>query len=1464
MPCAGEGESEGIGQFFRQGDGSFLQRIFTLLLLALVGSSAPTVLHAQDGLCAVVSIQIQQKVSLERQAFTAELDINNGLTTSSITNVGVNVVFTDASGAPVVATTDPNSASASFFLRQDSLSGINATDGSGIVGPSTNAVMRWLIIPAPGSGGTNPNGALYWVGATLTYTLDGQTQTVNVNPASITVVPQPSLQLDYFLPNDVYGDDPFTAPVEPSIPFTLGVRVTNSGAGTAHSLTIASAQPKIIDNQQGLLIGFQLIDSYVDNQPTANTLLLNFGDIGPQQARIGRWDMETTLSGQFVDFSATFTHADSLGGALTSLITGVNTHTLIHDVLVDLPGRDDVRDFLARDGDVARVYESDNVDDDVVDASASATINSTSISFQPVSGLAYVQGPDPFAGQLASIATTRSDGKVLPASNVWFSKTRDQGGNWVYYINLFDTNSTGHYTLQGGSATPTGSLAGSVFDDANANGVRDAGENGMSGVSVHLHGATATATVDIDAISDALGNYQFSNLSAGTYSLSVAAVAQFSDGIALPGTAGGTGSATGIQNISLSNSSAGTGYQFPKVPQASAPIADFALTGFSLNASTIFVGDNATLTATLSNLGPAADSASVVFTIPAGTTIVASAPSIGTFDPSARVWHTTALAAGVNATLSITLQAQTAGAVTLAAQAMADAGATDPGTQNNSAAATLTINQAQANITLAKSAPANVTAGAPLAYAIALGNSGPGASGSSLTVVDTLPAGVTFNNAVPGPGVAAVTCAGTTSLVCSIALSAPLPASTPSGAAAFTINTTAPNTGGSITNFASVDSTGGGNPPPPGIACVPVTSCGSATTAVNAVASITLAKSGPASALAYSTVPYTIALGNSGAAASGTTITVADALPAGMNFVSAVPGKNVAGVTCAGAPMTVCTVTLTTVLAPGAANGAAAFTINATAPSRTGIAINYASVDATGGTNAPPPGAVCMPAASCSSATTTINPAPYITLSKAGPANATTLGAAAYVISLGNSGEAASGTTLTVVDLLPTGMNFVSAIPGIDVAAVTCSGTTSLTCSVTLGSALPGASSNGTASFTINTTAPTTAGVITNYASVDPSGGANPPQPGSNCAPATSCGSAQTSVVPGNATNLILDKSAPSSAIEGSAFTYTLRVGNSGSAPSGKTATISELLPAGVTVSAASAGIGVQSVDCGVLPITGDGTTPRNCTLKLKSTIAANTATSAVGAAVFTISAKATALGATTNYASVDPSGGSSPPAASATCSTTSCASAATTILSRSAANLTLVKSGKGNVGRNTPYTYSLSLGNSGAAASGSTVTIADVLPAGVTVTKADSGAGVAAVDCGTLPKSGDGRSPMTCSVTLDAPIPSHAVNGSVVVVLTATASATGKLTNYASVDATGGTQPPAPGVNCASATACSSWTTQVHSGGPAAATPTNKSAEISASPATASVPLDTRALLFALGLLLLGVGVNKIRSRQR
>jgi uncharacterized repeat protein (TIGR01451 family) len=431
--------------------------LFGIILAGLL-IACSAVARADDSVCAQVKIEIKQTLTLERQAFDAHMRINNGLSNIALENVRVDVNFTDADGNPVVvkygAYQEPAPDNALFFIRLDeeAMENIDDVGGSGTVPPSTSADIHWLIIPVPDSSNGLESGTLYYVGATLTYTIGGEEKTTEVTPDYIFVKPMPEITLDYFLPQYVYGDDAFTTQEELPVPFFLGVRVKNSGHGVAKNLKIDSAQPKIIDNDQGLLIGFAIEGSQVNDKPATNSLLVGFGDIHPNTSATARWTMTCSLSGRFVEFDAGFTHSDELGGELTSLITAAPTHLLVRDVLVDLPGRDAVRDFLDTDDDIFRVYESEGIDTVVPDLSAQAALQNTgdayTLTVPKTDEFLYVRLDDPFGGGKLLAEVIRSDGKVIKPENAWLSKIRESGEIWDYYFNLFDANSTGSYTVK--------------------------------------------------------------------------------------------------------------------------------------------------------------------------------------------------------------------------------------------------------------------------------------------------------------------------------------------------------------------------------------------------------------------------------------------------------------------------------------------------------------------------------------------------------------------------------------------------------------------------------------------------------------------------------------------------------------------------------------------------------------------------------------------------------------------------------------------------------------------------------------------------------------------------------------------------------------------------------------------------------------------------------------------------------
>lgn len=109
------------------------------------------------------------------------------------------------------------------------------------------------------------------------------------------------------------------------------------------------------------------------------------------------------------------------------------------------------------------------------------------------------------------VVTVTNNSDVNPATGRTGAVTTGAAGTTVSYVdagliitpNRFDSKS---------------SIGDKVWNDLNNNGIQDAGEPGIGGVTVTLYAANGT-TVIATTITDALGNYLFTNLDAGTYVL---------------------------------------------------------------------------------------------------------------------------------------------------------------------------------------------------------------------------------------------------------------------------------------------------------------------------------------------------------------------------------------------------------------------------------------------------------------------------------------------------------------------------------------------------------------------------------------------------------------------------------------------------------------------------------------------------------------------------------------------------------------------------------------------------------------------------------------------------------------------------------------------------------------------------------------------------------------------------------
>lgn len=438
---------------------SFMKRFFcTILALLITGSG-----YAQQqfqGLCSRVRIVIEQELTLERIGFEARLEVTNNDGQDPITDFFASLTFQTTANGTNAGGAD---ASSMFFVQAPTFESINGVDGNGVIGPTTKAVVRWFIIPKVAAGGMSPEGLRYNVGCTLSGKIRGSvipTDVLFAIPSTITVKPDPQLDITYFQPRDVQGDDPFTPEVESPVPFTLGVLVKNSGYGPARKLKIDSKQPKIVENLQGLILVAQLLGARVNDQLVEPTsLIVNLGDIMPSTAKKGSWDMITSLSGEFVEFKASYTHASELGGEETSVIKSMNAYFIAHEVMNDQPGRDTQRDFLADVTDDPEhipdtLYESQGnllpvnyLTNAAVQGSAGPGGSFQVNLSADIAGWGYLRLTDPGQAKLKIQSVVRSDGKVLNTNNFWvnhrYTKIGNIRQNW---LNLLDLVELKNYT----------------------------------------------------------------------------------------------------------------------------------------------------------------------------------------------------------------------------------------------------------------------------------------------------------------------------------------------------------------------------------------------------------------------------------------------------------------------------------------------------------------------------------------------------------------------------------------------------------------------------------------------------------------------------------------------------------------------------------------------------------------------------------------------------------------------------------------------------------------------------------------------------------------------------------------------------------------------------------------------------------------------------------------------------------
>jgi uncharacterized repeat protein (TIGR01451 family) len=738
------------------------------------------------------------------------------------------------------------------------------------------------------------------------------------------------------------------------------------------------------------------------------------------------------------------------------------------------------------------------------------------------------------------------------------------------------------------------------------------------------------------------------------------------------------------------------------------PQANLAITKTD-GASSATPGSGISYTIVASNAGPStATGATITDTIPAsisGATWTAvyaggaSGPASGSGNISALV----NLPTGGSATFTVsgTISSTATGTLSNTATVAAPAGVTDPTPGNNSATDSDTLNPS-ADLSISKTdGSATYTPGSPITYTIVAGNSGP-SSATGATVTDTIPANIT---GATWTATYAGSASGPASGSGNIGATVNLPVG---GSATFVVTgTVSASATGSLINTAAIATPAGTTDPTPGN--------NSATDTDNSSpqANLGITKTdGAGTAQPGASISYTIVASNTGPS-NVTGATVADTIPASITGATW---------TCVGAGGGTCpasgsgNISASVTLPVG---GTATFIVNGTiSPTATGTLANTATITVPGGTVDPTPGN------NTATDTDTLNPTADLSITKTDSAtNAVPGNAISYTIVASNAGPS-TATGATVADTIPaniTGATWTAVYAG--GASGPASGSGNINASVTL-------PASGTATFTVSGTISASAtGTLANTATITAPAGVTDPTSGNN--------SATDSDTLNPTADIRVVKTGTASVGFGGALSYQVAVSNLGPSNANGT-TFTDTLPAGLTGVTAGCAVTTGTAACGTVT-TG------------ATTVTSTITTLASGATVtFTINATAPTSGTSiTNSATANPPAGTSDPNTGNNTGT-----ATTTLLQP---QLTVTKTATPNpftVGQ--PASYTITVSNTGAGPTAGNITVADTLPAAITLQSASgtnwSCTGVSALSCtytGTI--AAGGSTTLTLNVTVAA-----------------------------------------------------------------------------------------------------------------
>lgn len=423
-------------------------------------------------------------------------------------------------------------------------------------------------------------------------------------------------------------------------------------------------------------------------------------------------------------------------------------------------------------------------------------------------------------------------------------------------------------------------------------------------------------------------------------------------------------------------------------------------------------GATATYTITLRNTGPSdAQAVSLTDTLPGNLTLVTEGivtnndGFVNNTSGTVPTFQATTVAAGHSDVFQVVVSAPSSLSVGTPLVDVASTGSTtnDSNGANNNSTLTSTI-VASADLVIAKSGPATITAGGTGTYTLTVINSGP-SDALGAVVTDQLPAGLTITSVSAGfgnPDVFSGSGAGTGTATFNAAGAV---GASHTDTLYITVTASSSLTAGSLIDLAKVTASTF-DPTTPDVT--------SFTSTVATSADLSVTKSGPNTITAGSTATYTIVLTNKGPS-DAQTVNLTDTLPPNLVLVTETVLNNPDSFQDNTNGGTIPTFNATTV----AAGHTDVFLVVATAPSSVTAATIVDSATATAST--PDPNSTN----NSSTYTTSVRVSADLSVSKSGPTTITAGNSATYTLTVVNSGPSdAQGAVLT--DQLPTGLTVIS------------------------------------------------------------------------------------------------------------------------------------------------------------------------------------------------------------------------------------------------------------------------------------------------------------------------------------------------------------------------------------------------------------------------------------------------------